>query len=424
MPTILKFPSRHPLPAARRFVVGLKVGSGCRQVAAALVAAEGAGLQARAQVTALHSVALAPEIGQCFRLLDSGQSAPAMALAQLRTALVECQAAAVAELLAAAGVAPGRVLALGVHDPGLWRLEAGTCPEYLGLCEPALLAEGTGLNVVDALPARDLAQRGQGGPVTPLAEWVLLRDRQAARCLLDLGRTFRLTFLPPEGQDPKADALRSFDIGPGMRMLDLLAHRLTGGQEQCDIGGRLAVQGKRIGPLAEHWLSDPYFDRPVPRWHARGVPAERFLGDALEMALQRDWSIRDLLCSATHFLAETVAQTLRKRPLADVRVDQLLVSGGGQHNGLLLREIGRLTGLPVLRIDQLGIPGSGFEAAVVGLLALLHLDQVPANRPEITGAEVPRLLGRLTPGHPQNWRRLLDCCAGQRAPARPLRSAL
>ncbi len=144
----------------------------------------------------------------------------------------------------------------------------------------------------------------------------------------------------------------------------------------------------------------------------------------MEMALQRDWSIRDLLCSATHFLAETVALALRKRPLAEVRVDQLVVSGGGQHNGLLLREIGRLTGLPVMRIDQLDIPGGALESAAAGLLALLHLDQVPANRPEITGAEVPRLLGRLTPGHPQNWRRLLECCAGQQTPARPLRSAL
>jgi len=424
MPPILKFPSRHPIPAGRRLVVGLMVGSRCRRVDAALVAAEGTGLGASAQVVALHHVNLAPEIAEGFRGLDSGESAPVIALARLRAALAECQAAAVGELLAAAGIAPGRVLALGVHDPGLWPSGAGNHTEYLGLCEPALLAEATGLSVVDAFPARDLAQRGQGGPVTPLAEWVLLRDQTATRCLLNLGRTFRLTFLPAEAQDPKAGSLQSFDVGPGMRMLDLLTQRLTRGQEHFDPGGRLAVQGKRIAELVEHWLSDPYFDRPVPRWHARGVPPERFLGDALEMALQRDWSIRDLLCSATHFLAETVALALRKRPLAHVRVDQLLVSGGGQHNGLLLREIGRLTGLPLLRVDQLDVASTALEPAVVGLLALLHLDQVPANRPEITGAEVPRLLGRLTPGHPQNWRRLLQCCAGQRPAARPLRSAL
>lgn len=465
MPTILKFPSPRPQRTARRFLVGLKVGSACGQLCAALVAAEGGGLQTRAEVIGLHSAPIAPEIAQCFRRLDGGQPVPAMGVAQLRTALAECQTAAVGELLAAAGIAPGRVLALGVNDPGLWRFEPGGRPDYLGLCDPALLAEGTGLNVVDAFPARDLAQGGQGGPVAPLAEWVLLRDRKAARCLLDLGRTFRLTYLPAEAEDPRADTLRSFDVGPGMHMLDLLAQRLTGGAQHCDTGGRLAVQGKRIGPLVEHWLSDPYFDRPVPRWHPRGVPPERFLGQALEMAVAHDWSIRDLLCSATHFLAETVALALRNRPLADVRVDRLIVSGGGQHNGLLLREISRLTGLQVMRLDQLGTisgssddqaaagthalpqvsdgssarqeprppriaqghlhtPGGALEAAAAALLALLHLDQVPANRPEITGAEVPRLLGRLTPGHPQSWRRLLECCAGQAAPARPLRSAL
>ena len=50
----------------------------------------------------------------------------------------------------------------------------------------------TGLNVIDAFPARDLAQGGLGGPLIALPEWLLLRHRDRSRVLLDLGRTVRV----------------------------------------------------------------------------------------------------------------------------------------------------------------------------------------------------------------------------------------
>ena len=78
---------------------------------------------------------------------------------------------------------------------------------------------------------------------------------------------------------------------------------------------------------------------PLPRWHPRGVRPERFLTDALQLAVESGWSVRDLLCTATHFIAETVALALRKTLPEDAAVDELIVTGGGQHNGMLLREI-------------------------------------------------------------------------------------
>ena len=43
---------------------------------------------------------------------------------------------------------------------------------------------------------------------------------------------------------------------------------------------------------------------------------------------------------------------------------------------------------------------------------LWHLDQTPACPTAITGARTPRVLGRLTPGSPQAWQRLLHEMAG------------
>jgi len=345
-------------------------------------------------------------------------------LAAVRAQLAEIEASLVGDLLAGLGVAPSRVMALGAHDPGIWNLGRNEPNGYLGLCDAARAAETTGLNVVDGFPARDLAQGGQGGPITALAQWILLRDPRRNRVLLDLGRTFRMSYLPAALAQSAAARIVSFEVGPGTLMLDMLAQRLTSGKYPFDPGGRLAVQGRRIAELIEHWSADPYFERPLPRWHPHGVRPERFLTDAVQMAVDRSWSVRDLLCSATHFLAETVAQSLRRRLPSDASVDEIIVAGAGQQNGMLLREIKRLTDKPLLRINSLGIPDEAFEPACVAILAVFHLDQVPANPTAITGTTVPRILGRLTPGSPQNWQRLLQSISGSSPAVRPLRSAI
>ena len=50
-------------------------------------------------------------------------------------------------------------------------------------------------------------------------------------------------------------------------------------------------------------------------------------------------------------------------------------------------------------------------AVVAAVLGLFHIDQMPANIPWLTGAESQRILGRLTPGRPSNWRQLLRSMA-------------
>jgi len=92
---------------------------------------------------------------------------------------------------------------------------------------------------------------------------------------------------------------------------------------------------------------------------------------------------------------------------------------------LLLREVAaKFPGIPLRRAREVGVAWEAVDAAAGALLALLHLDQVPANPPEVTGAEVARVLGRLTPGSPQSWQRLLAELTGCRPAVRPLRSAL
>jgi len=407
----------------RRWLAGVLVSSRCARVTAALVSVSGHGLDARIEIVATAAVKVPLETAAMFAAMASSPSSPLGMLAPFRATMAEVQASAVDELLDRSGVSAHSLLAVGVHDPGLWKLGRKGPVAYLGLCDAARLAETTGLNVIDAFPARDVAQGGLGGPITAIAQWLLLRDPQQCRVLLDLGRTAHLTYLPASGLADPASRILAMDVGPGTQLLDELAQRLSSGEQRFDPGGRLAVQGRRIPELIQHWLKDPYFSQPLPRWHPRGVAPERFLTDALQKAVGASWSVRDLLCSATHLLAETVVLALRTRLPEDVTIDEILVTGGGQHNGMLLREIGRLAGVPLARIGDTAL-AEGLEPSAVAVLAMLYLDQVPGNATAITNAAVPRLLGRLTPGSPQAWQRLLQSAVERVTPARPLRAAL
>jgi len=270
-----------------------------------------------------------------------------------------------------------------------------------------------------------LARGGRGGPITPLAEWVVLKSPTRTRVLLDLGRTVRMSWLPDESCSDPASQILAFEVGPGMRLLDLFTRRLTGDEHAFDPGGRFAVQGRRIPELLEHWLAVFYFWCPLSKWLPRGVRPERFLIDSLQMAVDSGWSVRDLLCTATHLVAEVIARQFRRRLPRDAAANQIVLAGGGQQNGFLLREIvSRLPELPICRIGELGLADEAFGPACIALLARFHLDQVPANQPGVTGTEIPRVLGRLTPGSPQSWQHLVASLSGNRPAVRPLRSAV
>ena len=417
-------------PDSRRWTIGISVSADCTRLSATLVAARNQGLLIEAELSEGLIVQIPGETSSLWtQLVEPGSKLSAAetieAVGTLRAQLSETQASVVDALLAQAGMPSVRILVVGVHDPGLWNWGRATRTGYLGLCDAARLAEATGMNIVDAFAARDVAAGGQGGPLTAIAQWVLLAHPRRSRVVLDLGRTTRLTYLGARRAERGLPRVHSFEAGPGMRLVDLFAQRFTNGEHRHDPGGRLAVQGQRLSALMDHWLADPYFRRSIPRWHPLGVRPERFLLDALQMAVQSGWSVRDLLCTATHFVAESVATAIRRDLPGDVAIDEIVLTGGGQQNGMLLGELARLfPNIPLVHVADLGIESEALTPACAALLALLHLDQVPGNPPEVTGSEFARVLGQLTPGSPQSWQRLVSTLGASRPAIRPLRSAI
>ena len=398
-------------------------------VRAALVEAVGRGLDCRVRVRASAQCQLDDSIRDRYAAVASGNKSPA-AVAYLARHLAVVQANMVRQVSSQApDLGVNQVLLMGVHEAGFWHEADGVPIARLGICDTAALAHATGISVVDAFPDRDLAQGGRGGPVEALAQWVLLHDAKQQRVLVDLGRTIRLTYLPASSEAMGADRVIALEVGPGLSLTNTLARQLTEGKHDFDPGGRLAVQGRQVPELLSNFQagseSEKGFPIGTPPDRPTESPTKSHVHASVAKALDARLSLRDVLCTATHYIAESVARCITERIPKRPPLAELVVTGGGEQNGFLLREIaGRLPELSLVRIGDLGYGPHELEPAAVAVLAILHIDQVPQTHTSISGTPAPRVLGRLTPGSPQNWQRLVRHIAENQPKMMALRSAI
>lgn len=412
----------------RRWTLGLAVSEGCRAVSGAAVAAYGSGFEARAQVTAVARVAVPRATRALFHELTGRKPrrSPAAA-AVLAGELADVEAAAVQQLSAAEPLIRDYALCVAVHDPGLWEGRAAAERAHIGLCDAARLAELSGLNVIDALPARDLAQGGRGGPLLSAPFWMLLRHADRNRALVELGATTRLTWLPASRDAAGIGRIAAVDAGPGCRLLARVARGAAhfSPSQAAARADQLAVQGRLRDDLLKAWFGSDDITRAEAAWHPHGLP-QRQLADTVVDAIRRGVvSPPDALCTITHGIVQAIITRLAEltlpTPTAGVEV---VLCGPGRRNGLLLQQLARqLPETKLLSESEAGLPAGALEPAAIALLAQLYLEQLPGNLPAVTGAQVPRVLGRLTPGSPPNWLRLVREMA-KHQPVVTLRTAM
>ncbi len=78
----------------------------------------------------------------------------------------------------------------------------------------------------------------------------------------------------------------------------------------------------------------------------------------------------------------------------------------------------------VTAMDDLVVSTQQWRAPAAALLGMLHVDQIPMNSASLTGTDTPRILGRITPGAPGNWHRVLGDMADTLPDKVTLRSAI
>ena len=299
-------------------------------------------------------------------------------------------AAAATAVLAEAGVPRSDVRAIGSHGQTIWH-DAPHSTWQLG--EAAVIAERTGIAVVSDFRVRDVAAGGQGAPLVPIADALLFANDQW-RALQNIGGIGNVTIVPPGGQ---LDGVRAFDTGPGVAIIDAVTRTLFPGMSY-DVDGKLAAAGREVRAVVVELLTHPYFLTPPPKSTGRelfdAAYVDRLIARCREAA--PGCSNEDIVMTATQLTARSIAGAYERFMPEPVR--EVLLSGGGAKNPTLVEVIRRA--MPTLSFRDFAeryFDGEAKEAVAFALLAYLHLEAEPGNVPRATGAQGPRVLGKLTP---------------------------
>lgn len=346
-------------------------------------------------------------------------------IAQLKPILLdlaESQAAMVDQLKAHAGKAVDRILTVSVRDPGFWATDFDQQPVYFGLCDSSRLAELTGITVVDNFPARELTVGGNGQQLECLPYWLAFADRSPkvstqTRLVIDFGLDTVAYVLPPsDGLDAEVPRIQALSTVGLALPLGLLESKMPT-QEMSEIErwtelSRLYVSGQSLPSLLERWNTTGNLESTTRQ--------SSWLNDALQM-IGSDLS---QLSAAIHTAFEVIGSELAPIIKQPQPIDRLMTSMPSQLQGCLINLLDDVVPDVPVESHQSGVEGTGLGCLTAAILGLMHIDQLPANIPWITGADHQRILGSLTPGRPANWRQLVLDMADYCPPAMKLRDAV
>lgn len=319
------------------------------------------------------------------RLLDLCASGPdeiaRAALAENEWA--QLAAHAITELLEQQGLPPSAIRAIGSHGQTIRHEPQRGFTIQIG--NPALLAEVTGISVVADFRRRDVAAGGQGAPLVPAFHETMFACADRTRAVLNIGGFSNLTLLQP------GSAVRGFDCGPGNVLLDAWIERHL--SRPFDRNGDWARTGSILPALLDAMLADSFFSATGPKSTGR----ELFNLAWLDAKLADFPTLRaeDVQATLSELTAQSLCDALKT---SQPDTQDLLVCGGGAHNGALLDRVQAL--LPQCCVSSTaayGVDPDWVEAMAFGWLAHCCLEGIPANRPEVTGAKGRRVLGAIYP---------------------------
>jgi anhydro-N-acetylmuramic acid kinase len=104
--------------------------------------------------------------------------------------------------------------------------------------------------------------------------------------------------------------------------------------------------------------------------------------------------------TATIFTALSIADAFRRFIFSRVRVNELIVAGGGTKNPLLMAQLrAALPGIEIVPSSRFGVPAEAKEALAFAVLAYEAFHGRANNLPSATGAKRSAIMGKLVYGH-------------------------
>ena len=239
-----------------------------------------------------------------------------------------------------------------------------------------LMSKLLNLPVVYDFRTNDVAHGGQGAPLAPIYHSALSKKiNKYPTVFLNIGGVANITYIGNK------DTLIAFDTGPGNAPIDDFVKIKKSGE--MDRNGNFAKLGKVNTKLVKEFMMNNYFDKPYPKSLDRNdFNFEKFNNLELE----------DGCASLTKIIASTISRALKLLPQKPL---QIIVSGGGRNNPIIMNEIKNETQTECIKVEDIGFRGDAIEAEAFAFLAVRSLKNYPLSYPLTTGISNPITGGKI-----------------------------
>ena len=238
----------------------------------------------------------------------------------------------------------------------------------------------------------DLANKGQGAPLTPIFHNLLSRRINEKHqidfpiCFLNIGGISNITKIIKKDEKLEEN-LEAFDSGPGNCMIDEWVRKNS--KNNFDENGSIAKSGK-INQLLLNQVIDNFkidsFDK--------SLDVKDF-----DISFARGLSLEDGCATITNFTAYLIAKGVEHANGSNIKPIKYLVCGGGRKNTFLIQSIKdyllHKKNISLNSIDDYSLNGDFIESQAFGYLSIRSFLKLPISFPRTTGCKVPTIGGKL-----------------------------
>jgi len=277
------------------------------------------------------------------------------------------------------------------HLPQLKKMGGYLIRGTLQIGEPQVISSRTGLVTVADFRRKDIAEGGEGAPLTPLAHFYLFDKKEKKQGVLNIGGIANLTFLP---KGKRIEKIWGMDTGPGNMLIDNLMRKFF--KKNYDEDGKIAFKGKIIEQVLDYYLKKILSLLKKRKSTGREDFDEKFTEDFVRMTLEYTNKPEDIIKTASELTVKSVYQAYENFFRSGDQMEELILCGGGALNRYIFKGLKELFyPAKVYVSDELGYDHSAIESLSFAIFAFLTYLRLSGDRASLTNINRSAITGKI-----------------------------